>query len=220
MDGESILKNIEEIFQEAEKFVKENYPDDLEWSRQVGGFLITKVYFMQEYAYVVYCSGYKQSIVRRHWNDLCEIYHYFSPSAIVRYKDLIREKASTHIANKKKIDAILTTAEKINPMSMSEWQSFKNRIKHEDFFAALLELPFIGPITKYHLARNLGFDTIKPDVHLQRMADHFGRSPFEMCKELSEKSEQLTGHHYPVHTIDSILWRASAERMIKWSDLE
>lgn len=35
-------------------------------------------------------------------------------------------------------------------------------------------LPWIGPITKYHLARNLGIDVAKPDRHLKRIAEHFG----------------------------------------------
>jgi hypothetical protein len=32
------------------------------------------------------------------------------------------------------------------------------------------ELPFVGEITKFHLAKNLGVNTIKPDVHMDRLA--------------------------------------------------
>lgn len=224
MDRESSFKNLEEIFQEAERFVREKHPLDLEWSKnqisQVHLEEVTDEKFLQEYTYVVYCSGYKQKIVEKYWGKLWIIYMFFNPKWIAANKEDIRKRAARQIANTKKIGAILDTATKIASMDEQGWKSFKDKIKEEDSFAALQELPFIGPITKYHLARNLGFNVIKPDVHLQRMADHFGINPFEMCRKLSEKSEQLTGRHYPVHTVDTILWRASAEGVIKWSDSE
>jgi hypothetical protein len=41
----------------------------------------------------------------------------------------------------------------------------------DDKLAYLVTLPWIGNITKYHLAKNFGEDFAKPDVHLQRLAD-------------------------------------------------
>ena len=66
-------------------------------------------------------------------------------------------------------------------------------------------LPFIGSITKYHLAKNLGVDTIKPDVHLVRLAKREQVSPIALCARLA----YLTG--YKLSTIDSILWRGCAD---------
>ena len=42
-------------------------------------------------------------------------------------------------------------------------------------------LPYIGGITKYHLAKNLGVDTAKPDVWLERVAAKSNESVQEMC---------------------------------------
>ncbi len=69
-------------------------------------------------------------------------------------------------------------------------------------------LPFIGDITKHHLAKNLGLDTIKPDVHLMRLARAERVSPVALCARLAYQ----TG--YRQSTIDSILWRACADRYL------
>jgi hypothetical protein len=65
-------------------------------------------------------------------------------------------------------------------------------------------LPWIGGITKYHLAKNFGLDVAKPDVHLQRLADHEGTTPQQLCADLA----RATGLR--VNTIDVVLWRACA----------
>ncbi len=63
-------------------------------------------------------------------------------------------------------------------------------------------LPFIGDITKYHLARNLGIDVAKPDRHLTRLAKIFHYDDVqEMCKYLSDKTGDRIG------TVDVVLWR-------------
>ncbi len=73
----------------------------------------------------------------------------------------------------------------------------------QDMLDFLETLPWIGPITKYHLARNLGIDVAKPDRHLQRIAEHFGYSDVQkMCRALSESTGERIG------TIDLVLWRS------------
>jgi hypothetical protein len=73
-------------------------------------------------------------------------------------------------------------------------------------------LPWVGPITKYHLAKNFGGNFAKPDVHLQRLADAEGTTPQELCERLGE----ATG--YRASTIDLILWRACADGIINSRD--
>lgn len=69
-------------------------------------------------------------------------------------------------------------------------------------------LPFIGGITKYHLAKNFGAQVAKPDVHLQRLADREGVTAQALCERLA----LATG--YRVSTIDTVLWRACANGII------
>lgn len=78
----------------------------------------------------------------------------------------------------------------------------------EDKLAFCASLPWIGEITKYHLAKNFGAQVAKPDVHLQRIADREGTTPQAVCERLAKE----TGLKVP--TIDTILWRACANGLI------
>ena len=69
-------------------------------------------------------------------------------------------------------------------------------------------LPWIGPTTMYHLARDLGEDVAKPDVHLVRLATRDRTSVALMCRRLA----RATG--YRVATIDTVLWRACATSIL------
>lgn len=75
--------------------------------------------------------------------------------------------------------------------------------------AFLRALPWIGSITQYHAGRNFGLDVVKPDVHLQRLADHHGVSPYELCARLGGELGLRVG------TMDAVLWRACAEGLIE-----
>lgn len=81
---------------------------------------------------------------------------------------------------------------------------FFRYLAENDKVEVLAQLPWIGPVTKYHLAKNLGADTAKPDVHLERLARRERTTTRELCQRLARE----TG--YRVATIDTILWRACA----------
>ena len=66
----------------------------------------------------------------------------------------------------------------------------------------LKSLPFIGDITKYHLARNLGLNVAKPDRHLIRIAKAFGYSDVQkFCRKISFLSGDKIG------VVDLVFWR-------------
>jgi hypothetical protein len=104
-------------------------------------------------------------------------------------------------ANKRKTKAVIDMAfiggEEIHKLS---WEVYRNtKLNSPD---KLKELPFIGEITKFHLARNCGqLQFVKPDVHLEKAAKfwHF-QSPMEMCETIKEKFDM------PVGLIDLVLW--------------
>lgn len=78
----------------------------------------------------------------------------------------------------------------------------------DDLIAFCAALPWVGQITKFHLAKNLGADVAKPDVHLNRLAEPGGETAQELCERLAKE----TG--YRAATVDLILWRACADRII------
>ena len=92
---------------------------------------------------------------------------------------------------------------------------WRDRAEHfADFQAAsaklefLESMPWIGPVTRYHLAKNLGADEAKPDVHMERLARRDKTTTRTLCRRLALQ----TG--YRVATIDSILWRACADGLL------
>ena len=87
-------------------------------------------------------------------------------------------------------------------------QLFAAYLAAEDKVAALRELPWIGEITALHLAKNFGADVAKPDVHMERLARAEDTTTEALCARLASE----TG--YRVATIDTILWRACAERIL------
>jgi hypothetical protein len=85
---------------------------------------------------------------------------------------------------------------------------FREYFAAEDQLAFVAELPWIGGITKYHVAKNFGMQVAKPDVHLQRLADREGCSPQQLCERLAG----ATG--LSVAAVDVVLWRACASGVI------
>lgn len=65
-------------------------------------------------------------------------------------------------------------------------------------------LPWVGGITKWHLAKNFGADVAKPDVHLLRLAALYETTAQELCERIA----QSIGLR--VATVDTLLWRAAA----------
>lgn len=78
----------------------------------------------------------------------------------------------------------------------------------DDKLAFLADLPWIGGITKFHLAKNFGLDVVKPDVHLARLSAVHGVSPQDLCAAIARE----TG--YRIATVDTLLWRACATDVI------
>lgn len=85
---------------------------------------------------------------------------------------------------------------------------FKRFRKTDDLLAFCASLPWTGDVTKYHLAKNLGADVAKPDVHMNRLAAPEGVTAHELCERLARE----TG--YRAATVDLILWRACADGII------
>ena len=95
-----------------------------------------------------------------------------------------------------------------------DWIWARREELFEQFMSAELKLdfletlPWIGPVTRHHLAKNLGADEAKPDVHMERLARRDRMTTRRLCERLARK----TG--YRIATIDSILWRACANGIL------
>ena len=77
-----------------------------------------------------------------------------------------------------------------------------------DKVEVLRQLPWIGDVTALHLAKNFGADVAKPDVHMERLARTEGTTTEALCARLAAESG------YRAATIDTILWRACALKIL------
>lgn len=83
------------------------------------------------------------------------------------------------------------------------WQEAR-LLKDADLVEWCGRLPWIGKITKYHAAKNLGADVPKPDRWLERIAVKSGETVGDLCARLSF----ATGDR--IATVDLVLWWACA----------
>jgi len=196
------LKEPVELFIEAYKFLVENgYESEIAWcEKRVPFSQIDEQVFLREYAWVILNAGFRYEVIRSKWASLYKAFHRFIPFKIVEDREQVRKNALAVFGYRRKIDAIIDMAEKIWTEGFEA--SFRPQIE-ADTLNYLATLPFIGEVTKYHLARNLGFDHIKPDRHLVRLADKYGMTPFEMCNLIHDG----IGGEIRLGTIDLVLWR-------------
>jgi hypothetical protein len=135
--------------------------------------------FLNHYIYVVLNAGMKNQVAQKMFQTLLDSHYDVS---------LIKHKSKAAA-----IRRALTECDRW-------WETIKNS---NNIIESIGLLPWMGPITKYHLARNLGIDCVKPDRHLTRAAQSFNYdSVDEMCRVLAKEYNERIG------TIDVILWRA------------
>lgn len=83
-------------------------------------------------------------------------------------------------------------------------------LKDEDLVEWCGKLPWIGGITGFHAAKNLGANVAKPDRWLVRMGLLGGETTDEICQRISK----ATGHR--VALVDLVLWWGAAYSFIRW----
>ena len=161
--------------------VDAGYGEEIVWQESVKAPDLPET-FRDEYVFVIISSGMKNQIARLIYDRAMKAYHSFQPiSSVFKHEGKV---------------------EAINQMLASYPSIFKKYQEAEDKLAFLETLPFIGPVTKYHLAKNLGLDVVKPDRHLVRISKMFKTDPDTLCTKLAKE----TG--YRKATVDYILFRA------------
>jgi hypothetical protein len=158
---------------------------------------------LREAAWVILCTGFRESIVRSIFPFISVCFcEWESASLICKNADLCRATALTAFRNVRKIEAIIKTARYVCDTG---FERYKTEIIQSPVLA-LRRLPYIGEITAYHLAKNLGADVAKPDRHLVRFAASQGFGDVHsLCLAISN----ATGD--PLRLVDLVLWRFLAE---------
>jgi hypothetical protein len=199
---------VNDYFRKALHFTRFNYQGEYDRIANTNFKTLSKAKFFEEYIWAVYVSGFRASVVSKKWSDLMRTYRplfdFDRPTTCkIEYDEVIKE-AMLVFANGRKVAAVIKTHKMIDGLGMVDWAEFRD--DRLDTPEHLQSLPFIGSITCFHLARNIGLlDFVKPDVHLVRMAKHWGYdSPQTMCERLGEEFKMKPG------LVDLVLWYAAS----------
>lgn len=162
------------------ELVRRGFGDDIKWAESVGAPANAEL-FAQEHAFVVCNSGMRAQIAAMIYRKVM--------GALVG-----GAHPSSVFGHKGKSEAIWTVWQE-----RAEW--FSRYHEADDKVAFLGSLPWIGEITKWHLAKNFGVDVVKPDRHLVRVATRYGTDPFTLCDRIARASGDRIG------TVDYVIWR-------------
>lgn len=179
--------------------IKNGFEEEINWQANIHFDEVDESIFLREIAWVILSSGMKETIIRNIFDKISKsFFNWTSSKLIVENKDKCFHKAIKYFNNKKKISAIIYAAEKINKIGFYQ---FKKNIS-ENPIDKLQEFYYIGPITVYHLVKNIGLPYAKPDRHLKRIAKKEGYPDVQkFCHDVSN----LTGDSKPV--VDIVFWR-------------
>lgn len=164
-----------------DKIYRAGYGEEIAWQESVTEPDCADE-FLWQYIWVVISSGMKNQIARIIEQRIVEAYNNGIPIDTIYH----------HNCKVKAIEYMIKNHDEI----------FDAYLVSSDRLEFLHSLPYIGNITKWHLAKNLGEDVVKPDRHLTRIAESYNTTPIELCKKLAKE----TG--YRIGTVDLILWRA------------
>lgn len=182
-----------------EYVIQAGFAEEIDWQDSRSLSKLTESEFLAESAWVILSSGMREAVVRRCYKDVSQAFiDWISASAIAARRAECEEEARQFFNHSAKIRAIGSMCERVSECGFS---SILEEIRSENI-CFLQTFDFIGPITCFHLAKNLGLDVVKPDRHLMRMASAAGCScPVELCETIAE----ITGDKLSV--VDLILWR-------------
>jgi hypothetical protein len=182
-----------------ERVIEAGYAGEIDWQEEISFTNLNEPTFLRESAWVVLSAGFREAIVRRRFSEFSKAFFQWSSADLIMTKrEACRSDALVTFGNHRKIDAILRIVERV---AIEGFDKIHKEIGSRGI-EFIRELPFMGPITACHLAKNLGVVLVKPDRHLSRFAAKTGyKSAEQMCHAIAE----TVGDSLSV--IDIVIWR-------------
>jgi hypothetical protein len=219
-EGEDYSTNVAptEYVRRAVEFTSVSYPEQLEKYRKIRYIDLKPIGFFHEYVWCVYVSGFNATVISRKWDDLTRVFCGDGGSLLFDAPNASWDEMRPIFANTRKFSAVVSTASlligyldgstggttvdhdgKAIDAVIAGWEEFKQDYLCE--LSKIRKLPMMGPVTSCHLARNMGLDYVKPDLHLQRLATKWGYISVPiMVEDLAHSLDERIG------VIDFCLW--------------
>ena len=177
--------------------------EEVAWQRESDPASVSESTLLREAAWVVLCSGFREAVVRKVFDHISLCFcDWDSATAIVESYPACHLAAQASFRSTAKLSAIVDIARQIDAIG---FDVFKDELI-SDPVTTLRQFSYIGPVTVWHLAKNLGFDATKPDRHLVRIAERFGfRGPEQFCAAIADANGEA------VKVIDLVIWRYLAD---------
>lgn len=177
----------------------EGYEDEILWQSRLCFNDLTESTFFRELAWVILTCGMKESIIRDRFEAFSNcFFNWSSAKKIVGNKEKCTRESLKIFNNPAKISAIINAASIIDSIGFVR---LKQKIANNPI-ETLRGFSYIGPVTAFHLAKNIGLQVAKPDRHLVRIARMEKYHDVQtFCSDISK----LSGDSIPV--VDIVFWR-------------
>jgi hypothetical protein len=172
-------------YRELRRMVEDRgYDHEIEWAESVVS-PPTPEDLWREYSWVVLNSGMRNQVAESIWR---------------RVRPEVESNGSAHnvFGHQAKAEAI----DRFWNSRATRFGEMEAVIRADQLLPWCAALPWVGPTTKWHLAKNLGADVAKPDRWLIRVAAAAGVEVVELCARLAAESGDR------VATVDLVIWRA------------
>lgn len=190
-------------FDKAWAFTKKFYGAEVKQISSVRFADVTPEHFFSEFVWVVHATGFSAKAVGKFMPNLMKAYGPWETLAWTA-SEIVVNRVKQVVNNPQKIKAVHAMAGLMAAgIKAQDWTIYKR--ENLDTPEKLAKLPYIGKVTCFHLGRNIGLlECVKPDLHLIRMAEHWGfKSCEEMCKSVQPKG-------VPLGIVDLALWYAAS----------
>jgi hypothetical protein len=181
--------------------LKKGFSNEITWQENINFNILKKDDIIKEAAWVILSSGMSYNTVAKLFPKICFVFdNWVNLELIVKNESDYYNKVLSLFNHPGKINAIFYFLKEMSTIDLDEFKNNILKFGHKYF----LKYPYLGPATSFHLYKNLGFQTSKPDRHLTRISKSIGyKNPQEMCEALSDIIYEK------VSVIDLVIWRYS-----------
>lgn len=194
------LDNLGRVYFIVKNYViQKGYAYEIDWQEQVNIQDLTAQSFLREYSWVVLASGLSDKVVSKVFPKIKTILNnWIDLEYIDANYDMLQKTLLNVFNNKLKIKALLDTSLIVH---FKGFDGVKSEIQNKGI-TYLKSFSFIGEVTCFHIAKNIGLAFAKPDRHLLRISNKIGfDSPHVLCKLISEYVAEK------IQVVDLVLWR-------------